>query len=363
MNICLLGNNLSNLVLAKNLLDREIKVDLYYKPTTEKSKTTRTIGISENNIIFFKKNKFNLENISWKINNIKVFNEIDNKVEILNFKSSDKAIFYLIKYKKLFNEISKFLKNKKNFKKYAIKENSIKKIISNSKYDLIINSDKKNNIITNHFSNTINKDYNSTAYTCFIEHEFCKNNTATQIFTNIGPMAFLPISNYKTSIVFSAFNQLYSKKDIDFNEYIKKYNNHYIINSFSEIEKFKLKFSFARNYYYNNILLFGDALHQIHPLAGQGFNMTLRDIKILLTLIDESQSLGLPIDKNILIKFENKIKHYNFIFGSGIDFIHEFFKFDNKLNNVVTKNIFNVLSKNKLFKNYISNFADKGINF
>ena len=63
--------------------------------------------------------------MSWKINNIKVFNEIDNKVEILNFESSDKAIFYLIKYKKLFNEISKFLKNKKNFKKYAIKKNSI----------------------------------------------------------------------------------------------------------------------------------------------------------------------------------------------------------------------------------------------
>ena len=38
MNICLIGNNLSNLVLAKNLLDREIKIDLYYKPTIEKSK-------------------------------------------------------------------------------------------------------------------------------------------------------------------------------------------------------------------------------------------------------------------------------------------------------------------------------------
>ena len=49
MNICLLGNNLSNLVLAKNLLDREIKVDLYYKPTIEKSKITRTIGISKDN--------------------------------------------------------------------------------------------------------------------------------------------------------------------------------------------------------------------------------------------------------------------------------------------------------------------------
>ena len=184
-----------------------------------------------------------------------------------------------------------------------------------------------------------------------------------QIFTNIGPMAFLPISNYKTSIVFSAMDQLYSTKDIDFKEYIKKYNNCYTINSFSEIEKFKLKFSFARNYHYNNILLFGDALHQIHPLAGQGFNMTLRDIKILLSLIDESQSLGLPIDKSILLNFENKIKHYNFIFGSGIDFIHEFFKLDNKLKNIVTKNIFNVFSKKKLFKHYVSNFADKGINF
>ena len=100
MNICLVGNNLSNLVLAKNLLDREIKIDLYYKPTIDKSKITRTIAISENNMFFLRKNKFNLENVSWKIDNIKVFNEIDNKVEILNFKSSDKTIFYLIKYKK-----------------------------------------------------------------------------------------------------------------------------------------------------------------------------------------------------------------------------------------------------------------------
>ena len=44
MNICLIGNNLSNLVLAKNLLDREIKIDLYYKPTAEIPKITRIMG-------------------------------------------------------------------------------------------------------------------------------------------------------------------------------------------------------------------------------------------------------------------------------------------------------------------------------
>ena len=38
-------------------------------------------------------------------------------------------------------------------------------------------------------------------------------------------------------------------------------------------------------YYHQNILAFGDLLHRIHPLAGQGFNMTIRDIKILLKII------------------------------------------------------------------------------
>ena len=50
MNICLIGNNLTNLVLAKNLLDRKINIDLFCHPTINSTKTTRTIGISENNI-------------------------------------------------------------------------------------------------------------------------------------------------------------------------------------------------------------------------------------------------------------------------------------------------------------------------
>ena len=35
-----------------------------------------------------------------------------------------------------------------------------------------------------------------------------------------------------------------------------------------------LKFSLLRNYSFKNILSFGDLLHKVHPLAGQGFNMT-----------------------------------------------------------------------------------------
>ena len=46
----------------------------------------------------------------------------------------------------------------------------------------------------------------------------------------------------------------------------------------------------------------------------------------------------------------------------SVDFIHEFFKIDNKTNNLLSNSIFRVLGKNKLFKKYTDLIADKGIN-
>ena len=88
-----------------------------------------------------------------------------------------------------------------------------------------------------------------------------------------------------------------------------------------------------RNYYHKNILAFGDLLHRIHPLAGQGFNMTIRDINILMNIIKEKIDLGLPIDSSVNSQFENKLKHKNYIFLNGIDLIHEFFNFERKFDN------------------------------
>ena len=47
------------------------------------------------------------------------------------------------------------------------------------------------------------KNYNSFAYTTIIKHEKLKNNKAIQIFTKKGPLAFLPISETETSVVYS----------------------------------------------------------------------------------------------------------------------------------------------------------------
>ena len=56
--------------------------------------------------------------------------------------------------------------------------------------------------------------------------------------------------------------------------------------------------------YKNNILAFGDLLHKIHPLAGQGFNMSLRDIKLLSELIDNKLNLGMQIDGSVCYEFQ-----------------------------------------------------------
>ncbi len=200
------------------------------------------------------------------------------------------------------------------------------------------------------------------AYTSIIQHQKIKNNIATQIFTKFGPLAFLPLSNNQTSIVFS-YNGKKKLNNEAVIQIIKKFNNYYKITNFKKFEKFIINFSMLRNYYHQNILSFGDLIHKIHPLAGQGFNMTIRDIKILSDLIDDNMELGMEIDGSVANEFEKKTRHLNYIYGSSIDFIYEFFNFDNKINNNLSYPIFNFLNKQKFFKKYATRFADEGLNF
>ena len=55
MNICIIGSGLTSLSLAKNLINKKINVHLYHKNKTKPISSSRTIGISKNNLEFFKK--------------------------------------------------------------------------------------------------------------------------------------------------------------------------------------------------------------------------------------------------------------------------------------------------------------------
>ena len=364
MNICLIGNSLTNLALAKILANKNIKVTIFYEPGRRNNFSTRTIGISKSNFDFFINNILDIQKISWPINSIKVYNELSLKEEILNFKVDNSNLFLIVKYNQLFELLNKSNEKNKYIKKCKIKDKSFyDSILKNNQFNFIINSDIENKISKKIFFTKIKKNYKSLAYTTLIKHEECKNNQAIQIFTKKGPLAFLPCSSTETSIVFSIIDRHRKHTEKEIKESIIFYNQNYKINSFLKFEKFNLKFFVLRNYYKNNILCFGDNLHKIHPMAGQGFNMTLRDIKIFSNLIDSKLDLGLPLDSSILKDFENKTKHFNYIFSSGINFIHEFFKIDNNFENKFSKNIFKYLGKKNYFNKITTKIADQGIIF
>ena len=252
--------------------------------------------------------------------------------------------------------MEKNLSQNKYFNKISFNENL--SFLKN--YDLIINTDYSNIITKKYFSKKIVKKYECHAYTTIIRHHKIKNDIATQIFTKKGPLAFLPVSTNETSVVYSIHFSKNKKKD-NIEDLIKNYNPKYKIKKIEKIESFELKSLNLRSYYHNNILAFGDLLHRIHPLAGQGFNMTIRDIRTLVNIIKNKLNLGLPIDSSVNKEFENSSRHKNYIFSSGVDLVHEFFNFERKINTKVLSKSVKIIAKSPYINKLLINFADKGI--
>jgi 2-octaprenyl-6-methoxyphenol hydroxylase len=364
MNVCIIGDGLSSLSLAKNLINKKINVHIYQKKIRKNLSLSRTIGISENNIKFFKEQILEIpKKITWEIKKIEIYSEKLKKNRILKFENNKKNLFHMVKNNELYEFLNYKLLKSKFFKKIIIKnKNFYDKLVKKNEYDLIINCEENNPISKKYFIKKINKNYKNIAYTTILEHEKIKNNSAIQVFTDSGPIAFLPVSNRKTSVVCSLDiqNNIYS--NIEVLNLIKKHNPKFKIKKILKLSSFKLKSSNLRNYYHKNILAFGDMLHRIHPLAGQGFNMTIRDIKELSKIIQDRIGLGLQLDNFILDKFQKKTKNKNFIFSSGIDFIYEFFNFEKKSSGKNFHKVLRYLGANKSFMNSIINFADKGLN-
>ena len=358
MKVCIIGNGLVSLALANVLIQKDLSVDILSVGKGKKYNKMRTLGISKSNIEYLSKYISNLDKILWEIKNIKVYNENFAKKEILSFTNKDKQIFSITKNQKLYEVLNKNLIKSKIVK---FKSNLDYKTIIKKRYKLIINCDYTHEISKKFFSNRFEKNYNSYAYTTIIRHKkVIKNNTAIQIFTNNGPIAFLPISNLQTSVVFS-LRVKNDKKKFDIKNLIKRFNPKYKIISINDCSKLELKSSNLRNYYKDNILAFGDLLHKIHPLAGQGFNMSIRDIKDLSKLIDKKINVGLDIDGSICSEFQKNSKDKNYIFSMGIDWVYELFNFESKINSQIISKSISFISKNKSINSFFKKFADIGL--
>ena len=345
-----MGNGLVSLSLAKALVGLEIYVDIISTKKIRNFDKDRTIGLSRSNIEFFNKKILNIEKILWHINKIEILSEKNKNEKILDFENNNKKLFALFKNYQLFNLLSKTLDKNKYL--------SFKKEFKNKDYSLIINCDQNSKISKKFFFKRFKKNYDSHAYTTIIDHKKIKsNNTAYQTFTKNGPIAYLPVSEKQTSIVYSVKN----KNEVDLKKSINKFNPKYEIVKIRNFSKFQLSSSSLRKYYHTNILAFGDLLHKLHPLAGQGFNMSIRDIRELISLVELRISNGLELNNSICEDFEKKTKHKNYIFANSIDFIYEAFDLENKANTNILSKSLQMINKKKNVSKFFIKFADQGI--
>ena len=255
---------------------------------------SRTLAVNAKSRDFLKNlNLWNELKRTQPIKNIYIKDYINS--EDLIFENNKEDMGTVIYNKDLLLRVRKILFNKKSlYKNIDISLTNLlqsKKVnISKKKFEF-----KKIILTAGKFFNNeliINKKtfYEShISYVGFFNHSKQHQNNAYEIFTPKGPLAVLPSPNTNKSQKYSTF--IYSSK-IDYNinfhslisNHFKKTHGKIIINR--DIKSFSIMphISYPIK---NDLLLLGDTLRSIHPVAGQGWNLGVKDINSLLKLLDQ----------------------------------------------------------------------------
>jgi len=96
MKICLLGNNLTNLVLANVLVNKKLFVDIVYWHNFTKKESSRTLSISKDNYEYLKKLQDNFNVYAWPTEKIKIYNERSKLEELFEFENKKKRYILFI---------------------------------------------------------------------------------------------------------------------------------------------------------------------------------------------------------------------------------------------------------------------------
>ena len=70
---------------------------------------------------------------------------------------------------------------------------------------------------------------------------------------------------------------------------------------------------------------------------------------------------GLDLNSSVCSDFQKEIKHMNYLFSSGVDFIYEFFNFERRFKNQFLSNSIKLIGKNKIFNRTVKKLADIGM--
>lgn len=206
------------------------------------------------------------------------------------------------------------------------------------------------------------KSYHQTAIVRAFEHSNSHENIAYEIFLPNGPFAILPMTKNRSSIVWSLDEEiaqaLLSGSETDLDNKIVSMMKPYLSNlkRTGKIWTYPLTLSYVEKYFTNRFALIGDAAHAIHPLAGQGVNLGLKDAAILAEIISDSLDLGIDHGMESTLKtyhdwrknevrrllittnslnqlFSNTSKTLNFIRGHGLKLVNKLPLLKNSLEN------------------------------
>ena len=140
--------------------------------------------------------------------------------------------------------------------------------------------------------------YGQTAVVCAVAHEKPHGGIAHQFFMPHGPLAILPLTDDRSSIVWSETDpraaELMAMNDDDFLDALRPAFGSFLgqISLTGARFSYPLNLTLANSFVADRLALIGDAAHGVHPIAGQGLNAGLRDVAALAEVLESARARG-----------------------------------------------------------------------
>jgi 2-octaprenyl-6-methoxyphenol hydroxylase len=181
-------------------------------------------------------------------------------------------------------------------------------------------------------------EYGQTALVCAIEHELPHHGVAHQFFMPPGPLAILPLTGNRSSIVWSEASQnaedINAMSDDDYLDVLRPRFGSFLgqISLTGARYSYPLSLSLANALVADRVALVGDAAHGIHPIAGQGLNAGIRDIAALADVLTEAKRRGEDIGTTtVLDRYSTWRRFDNTTLAIATDTFNRLFSNDNPI--------------------------------
>ena len=152
------------------------------------------------------------------------------------------------------------------------------------------------------------RDYGQIALVAALDHDLPHGGIAHQYFMESGPLAILPLPGNRSSIVWServdSARAIMALDDADFLEVLRPRFGDFLgaIRLTGPRFSYPLGLTLADRYVAERVALIGDAAHGVHPIAGQGLNLGLRDVAALAEVIVAARRRGEDIGSLAVLK-------------------------------------------------------------